>query len=176
MKEELRKRVRSQRLEHRDAGKSMSIAQFLFSLPEYRKSKTILLYMPINNEVDTLGIIEDSLTHKTVCLPVTVGDHISVSEYSEHFVSGKYGVPEPRFKKYVDPANIDLAIVPGIAFDPKGGRVGYGKGYYDRLLKNVPGKKIALAYEFQLVPDIPSEPHDIAMDKIITEKGVIDID
>jgi len=75
----------------------------------------------------------------------------------------------------LEPKHLDIAIIPGVAFDIRGMRLGYGKGYYDRLIKNLHCPKIALAYEFQIVDNIPEEEHDHLMNKIVTEKRIITI-
>jgi 5-formyltetrahydrofolate cyclo-ligase len=86
---------------------------------------------------------------------------------------GAYGILEPVSIKKAEVSDIDLIIVPGIAFDINGGRCGFGKGYYDRLLCESKAKKIGLCYDFQLVREIETDEHDIPMDMIITERRII---
>jgi len=173
MKHSIRQDLMKRRLSHEEtAEKSKKIADFLFSLDEFKKAKTILCYMSIKNEVETIDIVTKAFKEKKVVLPIT--NDIKLSELSKfEFEKGSYNVPEPKVKKIVKPEVIDLAIIPGIAFDKHGSRIGYGKGYYDKLLKQVSAKKIALAYEFQIVQEIPTEAHDVKMDMIITEERVI---
>jgi 5-formyltetrahydrofolate cyclo-ligase len=159
--------------------KSSIIRKLLFSTPEYKNSKTIMLYHAFKNEVDTTDIIKDALKTKKVVLPSinSVTNKIILYTISglDELSSGEYGIMEPKNnpKGKVSQEDVDLCIVPGIAFDRTGARIGYGKGYYDRLLSGTHFQKIALAYDFQLVEKIQTEPHDAAVDMIITEKDII---
>ncbi|MBI4399828.1 5-formyltetrahydrofolate cyclo-ligase, partial [Candidatus Micrarchaeota archaeon] len=95
----------------------------------------------------------------------------------EELAPGAYGILEPK-KEFLRPAGyeeIQLVIVPGIAFDLKGNRIGYGLGYYDKLLPKLKCPKLALAFNFQVLPEIVEEKHDVKVDKIITETDVINI-
>ena len=87
--------------------------------------------------------------------------------------TGAYGILEPREIKIALPEDIQVAIIPGIAFDKKGYRIGYGKGYFDRLLPKMNALKIALAFDFQLLDELPREKHDVKMDMIITDKRIL---
>jgi len=176
MKRKLRESLKKKRLLHKKAAEhSLQIRDILYSLPEYQKAKNILFYMSIKNEVHTDDMID---FHKKIALPVTVGDNLIISEFQsfDNLTPGAYAVKEPKEIVPIDPAEIDLAIIPGIGFDQAGARLGYGKGYYDKLLPGLKAPKIGLAYSIQMVKNIPVEPHDIHMDKIITEEGVIDCD
>jgi len=173
MKSTLRESLKQKRLLHNCATEqSLMIRDILFSLPEYKSAKTILFYMSIKNEVLTEDMMDFS---KRIVLPITIGSDLKLSEIHnlDKIAPGAYDVPEPTDVIEVDPAEIDLALIPGIAFDHRGMRVGYGKGYYDKLLKHIDAPKAGLAYSFQMVESIPSEAHDVHMDMIITEKGVI---
>ena len=159
--------------------KSSAIWKFLLSLPEYRRAKTIAFYASIEKEgeVATLEMIEDSLTqNKKVCLPKVVADRLkffdvkSVKELKE----GAFGILEPIGDK-IKPEQIDMVVLPGIAFDATGNRIGFGRGYYDRFLKKVKNvSRIALAFDFQIVDKIPSTKPDVRVHKIITESRIID--
>ena len=139
----------------------------------------ILVYSDFKNEVQTGEIIDYLFkNNKKVYLPVcdceklTFSIHeISVSDFDSQL--NFYGIKEPKFSK---PSNnkIDCVIIPGIAFDTAGNRIGFGKGYYDKFLsENYSVCKIALCYEFQIVEKIPANPHDVPVDLIITEDRVI---
>ncbi len=159
--------------------KSLEIEKRLLGLSDFGRAKTILFYASIKNEVQTLAAIKRALAlGKRVVLPVTEHGSKELGLYeltsADELKAGHLGIPEPSRSKKVDPADIDLIIVPGVAFDLHGDRLGYGIGYYDRLLKKTTAHKIALAFDFQVVPALPREEHDVRVDKIITESGVIE--
>jgi 5-formyltetrahydrofolate cyclo-ligase len=183
MKETLRKQIilkRNALPEDEAAKKSRLIRQRLFLLPEYRDAKRICFYMSINSEVATREMIEQAMQDKQVFLPITnKKEHtliIAEAKSLDDLKEGPYGVYEPKtdYVMAVNRAQIDLFIVPGVAFDSNCGRIGYGKGYYDKLLKGLSAVKIGLAYEFQIVDKIPREEHDVNVDIIVTEERAID--
>jgi len=88
---------------------------------------------------------------------------------------GAYGILEPKTVRKADENNIDVILVPGLAFDRNGGRMGFGKGYYDRLLESSKAVKIGLCYDFQILEKIPTESHDVPMNFVITEKEILEI-
>jgi 5-formyltetrahydrofolate cyclo-ligase len=154
---------------------SVVIAEKFLSLPELKKAKSILLYFPHKNEVDTTYIIEKLLEQgKDVILPKVVGFHINPIKISDltSLKSGYAGIKEPEGETY-PLEKVDIIVIPAIAFDMTGHRLGYGKGYYDRLLSKVDALKIGLAYDFQVLEKLPSEPHDIPVDMIITPTKII---
>ncbi len=176
LKKSLRTEILRRRKEY-NKGKEDSalIAEKFLSLPEVKKAKSILLYFPHKNEVDTTFIIEELLKEgKDVVLPKVVGFHIYPIKISNlaSLKSGYAGIKEPEGEKY-PLENIDIIVVPAIAFDIHGHRLGYGKGYYDRLLSKVNALKIGLAYNFQVLEKLPSEPHDIPVDLIVTPTKII---
>ncbi len=155
--------------------KSCAIAKTFLNSEIYKNAKTIMVYMPLGNEVDTGEMISKAFPdRKRVLVPVTdeqTGEMIA-SEIKENtaFEKGAFSVLEPVEKAVTDPKQIDVVLVPGIAFDKKGGRIGFGKGCYDRFLKKTESLKIGLCYDFQLCDEIEAENHDIKMDFVITEK------
>lgn len=161
---------------------SGKIKNRLLNLEEYKRAKTILCYMPINNEVDVTEFIINSLKNKkNIALPKVNKkecsmDLFKIKNICEDLEIGCYNILEPKIEKTkkLDYRDIDLIIVPGIAFDLKGSRIGYGKGYYDKLLKNSGAVKIGAAYEFQVHDKLPKECHDACVDKIVTEKRIIE--
>jgi 5-formyltetrahydrofolate cyclo-ligase len=161
--------------------RSLEITARLSSLGELKRAKTVLLYHSFRSEVETEELIKVLLVQgKTVALPLVKQKSLSTYEVRdlEHDLRlGRFGIKEPVEGEAgaVPPDRIDLVIVPGVAFDEKGHRLGWGAGYYDRFLKRLPTKVplIALAFELQVVDSIPAEPHDMAVDKIVTEKRVI---
>ena len=162
--------------------KSTIIRKKLNSMPEFKKSKNILTYVSFNNEVDTINIIKDLLikNEKNVLVPyVDKGKLIQISKINsfDDLEPKIFGILEPKKNKIkkIEINKLDLVIVPGIAFDKNGHRIGYGYGYYDKFLGklNKNAIKIGLCFEFQIVDKIPQEKHDVPMDFIVTEKRVV---
>ena len=138
------------------------------------KAENVCIYMSAFNEVDTSEMINYCLDKgKNVYVPVIEGDDIYICRYEEETEKGAFGISEPVNKVKKNQSEIDVFIIPGLAFDKKGGRAGFGKGYYDKLMKNTNALKVAILYDFQLVDDIEKESHDILMDYVITESLVI---
>lgn len=164
--------------------KSSAIAEKLMATTEYKKASAVLFYAATGNEVATRKLIEKSLKEgKRVLLPITntAAKEIEISEitdYDSDLKKGVFGIMEPKKKTAAAEGKIDAVIVPGVAFDREGHRLGYGHGYYDKLLHMLVGKnagivKIGLAYDCQVVEKLPRESHDHPMDVIVTESCVI---
>lgn len=191
-KKELRKEILTCRDEMSNCvreEKSHQIANYIIMLEAFQKSTKVFLYAPIRSEVDTQGIYyEARRQEKEVYYPVVHGDEMEfyrVDNVAE-FKVGTFGVREPEadeIKRFVPNENDCIVmIIPGAVFDKEGNRIGYGKGYYDKylqkltnVLKSASVCKIALAYECQIVDvgEIVSEVHDIRMDYVATEVGLI---
>ncbi len=177
MKKELRLRLIKKRKalsDHEREEKSKGILRCLELLPEIKKSKSVLCYVSIREEVSTREFIEKNINTKKIIVPVMIDNQIvpcilsSVNELSP----GKFGIPEPINKNRYN-GEIDCILVPGIGFDMEGYRIGYGYGHYDIFLRNRKGIKIGLCFEAQLQKKFPHEQHDIPMNIIITQKRVI---
>ncbi len=157
--------------------KSNIIRGKLFSLPKFKKAETVLFYVSKDNEVYTHDMIRDLLGKKKIIVPVTdlKNKDLILSELNDFsdLEPGYYGVLEPKKIKKVSPSGIDIVIVPGIAFDRKGNRIGYGVGYYDIFLKKTKALKIGLAYDFQIVDEIKTEDFDVSVDVVVTDKEII---
>jgi len=150
----------------------------LEKLSVWKKSKTVLIYISHKDEIATLDLIQkilkNDLDKHIIVIPKT---HLKFHALSLHkldelkqLIPGNYGISEPHPScKTILPEQIDLAIIPGIVFNKKGYRIGYGKGYYDRLLPHLNCPKISLAYSMQIVENIPVEDHDYPVDILITE-------
>ena len=172
LKEEIRKRILSLRngLDNdwiRDV--SIQIEERLFEYKDFLESKNILFYDAFKKEVQTRVMIKRAIDmKKRVFLPVTdfKNKNILVSEFTNKGESGEV----------VSGNEIEIVMVPGVAFDESGSRIGFGKGFYDRFLYRLSGdvKTIGLAFDFQVVGKIPVDSHDFIIDKVITEKRVID--
>ncbi|HLB25114.1 MAG TPA: 5-formyltetrahydrofolate cyclo-ligase [Nitrospirota bacterium] len=163
--------------------KSEAVAARLKGLPEYRDASVILFYVNFRSEVATRGLIGDALlTGKKTLVPKV--DHkthtlrlFEITDIARDLECGYMGIYEPveKFARAADPLEADLVVMPGVGFDEKGRRLGYGGGYYDRLVETLkPGAMLAaLAFDVQVVGEIPSEGHDKKVDFIITETRVI---
>lgn len=163
--------------------KSALIHRRLFAQPEFSKAEIIAFYMAIDREVRTQEMVREALGQgKKVLIPKLYreADPLRFSEVRDIDVElkrGPWGILEPQ-EQYLRPiplGEVELIIVPGVVFDVKGGRVGFGKGYYDRMLGRVGWSVglIGLAFEFQVLPEVPQLAHDISVHQIITEERVI---
>ncbi len=192
----MKNKIRAKLLKKRDmippdqkALKERAIEKGLCSLDVFRKAKSILLYVSFRSEVDTTRYLNDVLRlGKKLILPVVDPENKLLKLYeikdTSELKPGYMGIPEPPVREDRRAAlkDIDLVIIPGTGFDTKGTRLGYGGGYYDRLLgyesrdPAMGGKHIvtiAIAFEEQIGEAIPAEPHDIKVDIIVTDKRLI---
>lgn len=156
---------------------SLAVCERLVRHPAFREGETILFYFPFRKEVDVRPAMEEAWSSgKRVVLPKADPGTKSLSFFSirrgEPLVAGAYGIPEPSGKASakIPPGAIDLVVVPGVAFDERGYRLGYGGGYYDRFFSRHPGpfQRIGVAYSFQVVPTVCPEEHDQRLDGLIT--------
>jgi 5-formyltetrahydrofolate cyclo-ligase len=164
------------------ASATIAISSRIAAMPSFAQSRTVLLTIAFRSEWDTLPLVRAALAAgKTVAVP-RVDDARRMLELHAltdpigDIVPGFRGIPEPRADAPgVSPASVDWVLVPGVAFDRDGRRVGYGGGYYDRLLPLLrPGTpRVAGAYDIQLVAHVPSAPHDLTVDTIVTETQTI---
>ena len=170
-KQEIRRMIRLRKKQHTADESSIVIAR-LKANPRFFQAYTILLYSALPDEVQTQSLL-DELTEagKTVLLPKVVSsEDMELRRYTgvSSLQPGAYGIMEPVGARFTDYAAIDVAVVPGMAFDTQGHRLGRGKGYYDRFLAKLPGVyKIGLCFSWQLVDEVPSEANDITMDEVI---------
>ncbi len=161
--------------------KSALVAQRLIGTDVFKRARTVMLYVPTRNEVDTREIMRVcGDMGKRIVLPATVREHrqMILLEYSvgTPLVVGEYGIYEPpRTNTLVPVEQVDLVCVPGVAFTEEGTRLGYGGGYYDRLMheRGFSAFSCALCYEFQLVRRIPEEEFDRRVDALVTEARFI---
>ena len=153
----------------------------------YREAKNIFIYISYDSEINTKGIINKALRdNKKIYVPRTefktrLMDAVEITSL-DNLIESAYGILEPSIHEpHIDPSGLDLIVVPGVAFDRNGGRMGYGAGFYDRYFKKISedniGKivKLALAYDFQLLDKIPMNEEDVPVSYIITEKEFIHI-
>ena len=178
----LRTQVRTLRKELSDqerTQKNNAIQTQIAKLPEFQAAKTVLFYVSMNEEAGTHDIIKKYLDKKRIVVPTIQKEAkefqvFHLTDWKE-LEPGVFGILEIHHQNRIPhPLNdIDLIIVPGVAFDHRGYRLGYGGGYYDSLLMIYPKPTIGLAYECQLVDEVPCDPHDLPVDKIITENQII---
>lgn len=163
--------------------RSGSIAAKLYLLPDYRRAQAVMFFLSFRSEVNTRAMVEESMARgKQVLVPRAAPESKRLIpsillDWERDLAPGAYGIPEPRQEalRPLDPRRIDLLIVPGVAFDLNGNRLGYGGGYYDRFFPLLrPGVKlVALAFELQIIPEVPVEEWDSPVDWIVTEERII---
>ena len=182
-KKDLRKRILSIRnnMPGEDVvNNSRIIRDKIIGLDVYKQSKVIFIYMDFKNEVMTSDLIKHMLSEKKrVVVPYT--DTISTVLIPSEITGesdlklNSFGYSEPKKVSPVNIEEIDLVIVPGVVFDKNLNRIGFGKGYYDRILNKLKAsaRKVAVAHDFQVLEEIPAEEHDVKMDMIITEKSIM---
>lgn len=168
-KQELRRHIRTLKQQYLTGGQTpceVCVTSHLAS------SNTILLYNALPDEVPTQALMDELVAQgKTVLLPCVINDtDMELRRYTgpQDLQTGPFGIQEPTGELFTDYEAIDVAIVPGMAFDAEGHRLGRGKGYYDRFLSRVPHLyKIGLCFSWQLVDHVPCDEHDIKMDEVI---------
>ncbi len=140
----------------------------------FRRARVVLLYWSMADEVQTHAFVDRWYREKVLLLPCVQGDDLVLRQYTgpDCLVAGEqFGIGEPAGSpEWTDLDAVELIVVPGVAFDRTGNRMGRGRGFYDRLLKSTPHAcKMGVAYDFQLLETIPVEPHDVKMDLIVSE-------
>lgn len=181
-KKQIRKVIREKRRalsKTERQNKNEAIRKNLEHASLFQQAQTVLCYLSTPEEVDTHALIQSHLHKKTIAVPSMQKDThdlrlIHLTDWND-LAPNATGILEVQTPDAptIDENTIDLTLVPGVAFDRSGHRIGYGKGYYDRLLKRTTGIHIGLAYDCQLVEKIPHEPHDVAVDHIVTETSIL---
>lgn len=153
---------------------SAQAAHLLMEQEHWINAHSVLLYIPVPGELDLTSCIDQARkSGKLVALPRYLPDQsiycAAICHDPQQLAPGEFGIPEPPLTAPVAPLNrLDLAVVPGVAFDPAGRRLGRGKGFYDRLLADITGVTCGVALDEQMVTELPEEPHDVAMNYILT--------
>lgn len=166
----------------KDAVSERIVRRFM-DLPEYEKAGTVMFYVDVRDEVRTRQALPEALASgKRIVVPYCLDGELELFwlENMDELELGMYRILEPKVElrdvasKRLTPTDLDLVMVPGVAFDRNGGRTGHGKGYYDKLLQHArkDAPLVALSFECQLFEEIPAESHDIFMDKVVTEDSV----
>ena len=174
-KYEIRNKIKALRLAL-DQDEKLSAADAVFERLEhsaaFQLAEKILMYHSLPDELETHRFLSKWKDRKKFFLPRVNGVNLEILPYDESRLEiGSFHIEEPKGEQTYPVEEIEIIVVPGVAFDRKGRRLGRGKGFYDRLLASAKATKIGIGYDFQLVEDIPSEPHDVAMDIIITESA-----
>jgi len=200
---ELKSRIRKKILKKRGAlnerevrEKSLIIKERFFRLREFKNAELIMFYASFKNEVRTEEMIEEAMASgKKIVLPVTTPKKeirpYLILNLKEDLTAGRFGIPEPvpptrwdrADDREVNTKEIDMIIVPGVAFDRKGGRIGFGQGFYDRFLRSISpcasaGQErhrpfcVGLSFEIQVLDNLPLEKYDEKLDMVITESQI----
>ncbi len=172
-KAELRKLVKTRiknMTEEEKKKESEDVMMKLENTQQFKSAKTILLFHSLPDEVCTHELIEKYASKKKILLPVIDGEKWHIREYKGDLKTGEYNIQEPTGGNYYDYGSIDLVVVPGVCFDKDKGRVGRGKGYYDRILKEIKAFKIGICFDCQLLSKVPAEEWDVKMDQVMTAK------
>ncbi|MGQ9629826.1 MAG: 5-formyltetrahydrofolate cyclo-ligase [bacterium] len=163
------------------AKRSEEIARKLISSPEFESAGVVMVFVSFGSEVRTQRILNAALSSgKRVAVPLVQDKKIIASELLDpenDLAPGTYGIlePKPECVRPVPAEEIDLIVTPGLAFDRRGYRIGYGAGYYDRFFKTTrpDAPKIAVAFDFQVLDEVPTTERDLPVDAIITERRII---
>ena len=176
-KQELRDQVRARLMTMTEAQRSALSSKACALLEQqdaWKTAKSVFFYAPLPEEIDVWPLVRDSLrAGKTVCLPrfdAATKRYMACQIQSvSDVISGRFGIREPGSQCTAVPLNrLDLVLVPGVAFDSRGRRLGRGKGFYDHLLADASGTKCGVAFDEQVVTEIPVEPHDVSIDCMLT--------
>jgi len=166
-------KLKTQKEENREK-KSKIIKKKLLRTAEFIKAKTVMFYISFDGEVNTKEMIKEAKRlGKIIAVPVCKGGKIKIIpcllQNKARLKRGPYGAWEPAIKKPVHLENLDLVIVPGVAFDKQGNRLGRGKGCYDSFLKKLPDDvvSIGLAFDFQILPALPATSADVSVHRVI---------
>lgn len=172
-KNALRRLVRQLKAQMPECEKKSQADAILSKLEQnahFKNARNIALYWSLNDEVDTHQFIEKWHRQKNIYLPAVIGNDLAFRQYTgiDNMQAGVFSILEPTGNKLNNIADIDLVIVPGMAFDTHNNRMGRGRGFYDRILSTTKAYKIGIAFECQLFRQIPANSNDIAMDEVIS--------
>ena len=172
-KDDIRRRVKARKALLNDTERS-SAAQSVFDLLEqtaaFLMADRILMYHSLPDELSTREFIAKWASRKHFYLPRVNGVNLDILPYDEQRLAlGSFHIEEPTGNDTADIDDMEMIVVPAVAYDRRGNRVGRGKGYYDRLLATARALKVGVGYDFQMVDEIPAEPHDVRVDIVITE-------
>lgn len=176
-KSEIRRKVKNLRSVLLESEKERAADEVFARLEEtaaFLLADHIMVYHSLEDELSTLKFLSKWKDRKHFYLPRVNGVNLEVLPYEETRLElGAFHIEEPTGTNVIDPNELELIIVPGVAYDRKGNRLGRGKGFYDRLLSDIDATRIGVGYEFQLFDEIPTETHDVKMDAVITQNQCI---
>lgn len=176
-KRDIRKQIKNLRMMLSELEKNSAAEEVFDRLEQtaaFLLSDRILMYHSLPDELSTHRFLEKWAGRKHFYLPRVNGVNLEILPYDQSRLElGAFHIEEPTGADIVDPDEIELIVVPAVAYDRKGNRLGRGKGFYDRLLQSTKAAKIGVGYEFQLLDSLPTEPHDIPMDMVITQKSTV---
>ncbi len=156
------------------------IIETIESMQKFKDAQNVLFYIPIHGEIDLTELFNKYKETKSFILPRVVKKKNELTLYKinsfDDLEEGAFRISEPKTDlEQIEPDELNFIILPGIAYSLDGHRIGYGQGYFDRLLKKSDCLKIGVAYEFQIVDNIPGEDHDVPVDIVVTESRTIEI-
>lgn len=157
------------------AAASAQIRKTVEALPEFASARSVACYLALPHEVQTKELVERCWRDgKKVCVPAARGKGYVLAWLAQGGATkqGRFGIPEPARIRTALPGEVDLIVVPAVAFDAAGRRLGHGGGHYDRLLAACRGLKVGVAFEAQVVEDVPCGPRDVGVDLVVTERNV----
>ena len=173
-KSEIRKQITAQRPDVQTLERlSEQIVKKFQTLELFRQAKAVGTYMPLPDEVDISPLFQT--LEKQMYIPAydEKSGGYRLAKYTPELKNGKFGIPEPENPVWAEADELDLILVPGVAFDRAGGRIGRGGGFYDRLLPQYSAVRAAICFDFQCLEAIPTESHDCTMDLLITESKIL---
>lgn len=168
------KNLRAMMLANERISASQEVFDRLESTAAFLMAQHILVYHSLSDELSTADFLSKWKDRKKFYLPRVNGVNLEILPYDESRLElGAFHIEEPVGDNIIDPETLDLIIVPGVAYDRRGGRIGRGKGFYDRLLAETKATKVGVGYEFQLFDEVPMEEHDVRMDAVVTQSTTI---
>ncbi|MCP3906085.1 MAG: 5-formyltetrahydrofolate cyclo-ligase [Planctomycetes bacterium] len=180
LRETMRERLAAMTKTERREASSLACAR-LINLDEFKHASVVMLYMPLAAEVDTTAIaIRTFQTGKTICVPRVDWERrnmvaVEVSSFDDHYMeTDEHGVRTPAGGRQLVPTSIDLIVVPALAFDTHGNRLGRGGGFYDRFLSRLrrTAKTVGLGYDIQIVDQVPADERDVQVGIVVTDRRV----
>ena len=171
IRKEIRRLKNAVSLEEK-TNRSIAILEKVEQLPEFMAAETVMFYWAMADEVQTSDFVIKWSASKRVILPCVNGNDLDLRVFrgTEDLIAGEnFGIPEPSGELFTAYNEIDLILVPGVAFDVDNNRMGRGKAYYDKLLSSLKAFKLGVCFDFQLLQSVPTDEHDIKMDQIVSE-------
>ena len=176
-KSEIRKLIKQRKNNLSDEARRLAakrVFDYVESTDVFANAEHVLVYHSLPDELSTLGFIDEWHSRKRLYLPRVNGDDLEILPYDAELLNkGAFNIAEPQGGNVVDVAKMDLIIVPGVAFDSKGNRIGRGKGFYDRLLSRADAMTIGVCYQCQIYDEMTTDSFDIPLDYVISESGII---